>query len=634
MVTASQYYFINYICKNNLISVFMRLILTLFCLILLINIAKSDELPSSEIVSLISHRQIKDNKLTINDTIIIQINNRDGDNDAAIQIAYSKGDKLSVGDAWIEDMSGNIIRKLKSKEILDRSSISDISLYEDDFVKEFELKHNQYPYRVIYSYKLTLNKFVQIASYDYRNKRLKIKNAKITVETTEDQPIKYKQKNIDAPQKETSLKTIRYTWQFGYEPLLREMNASVNNSNAPLLEIVPLNFIYGVSGSFENWQTFGNWIYRLNANRDQLPESETKKIDGLIEGVTNDRDKATILYHYLQDYNRYINVTLNVGGLQTHPAEYVATNRYGDCKALTNYMKAILKYVGIPSYYTLINMSDEVEEIDPDFASQDFNHVILAIPFGKDTTFLECTTNNLPFGYIHSSIQNRKALLITENNSKLISVPAQKPIEVVCNRSIKTTLNNDNSANMAMLITRRGEEYESSNYLSKNINKNVVDKYMRNNILTGSFDLINFDFIKTSRDSAQIQLDVQCRMHSVSKKFGNNISITPYSLKVPFYEIPDKRKQDVQIDYPQYYEDSLVYDIPNTTISKVPSNVQIITPYGHYILQFKSKDNQLTVYKSMLIKAGNYPLAEYGKFYEFIQQLRNLEIKNYYIEVL
>lgn len=153
-------------------------------------------------------------------------------------------------------------------------------------------------------------------------------------------------------------------------------------------------------------------------------------------------------------------------------------------------------------------------------------------------------------------------------------------------------------------------------------------------MLTGSFDLINFDFIKTSRDSAKIQLDVQCRMHNVSKKFGNNISITPYSLKVPFYEIPDKRKQDVQIDYPQYYEDSLVYDIPNTTISKVPSNVQIITPYGHYILQFKAKDNQLTVYKSMLIKAGNYTLAEYDKFYEFIQQLRNMEIKNYYIEVL
>lgn len=612
----------------------MRLMLTLFCLILLIDTAKTDELPSSEIVSMVSLRQIKDGKLTINDTITIQINDRDGDSDAEIQMPYSKGDKLSIGDAWIEDMSGNIIRKLKSKEILDRSYISDISLYEDDFVKEFELKHNQYPYRIVYSYRLTLNKFIQIASYDYRNKRLKIRNAKVIVETTEDQAIKFKQRNIDTPKKETNLKTVRYVWQFSYEPLLKETNASVNNSNAPLLEIVPLNFVYGVSGSFENWQTFGNWIYRLNANKDYLPESETKKIDGLLHGITEDKEKARILYHYLQDYNRYINVTLNVGGLQTHSAEYVTTNRYGDCKALTNYMKAILKYAGIPSYYTLITMSDQVKDINPDFACQAFNHAILTIPFGSDTTFLECTSNNLPFGYIHSSIQNRKALLISENSSKLISVPAQILQDVLCNRSIKTILNADNSANTTMLITRRGEEYEESNYLSKNINKNVVDKYMRNNILVGSFDLVNFNFIKTPRDSAQIQLDVQCRMHSIYKKFGNNISITPYSLKVPFYETPDKRKQDVQIDYPLYYEDNLVYEIPNTAISKIPSNIQVITPFGHYFLQFAAKDNQLTVYKSMLIKAGNYPLTEYGKFYEFIQQLRNLEIKNYYIEVL
>lgn len=612
----------------------MRLILTSFFLILLLDSLTADEIPPSEIINSVSYRQIKDGKLTINDTIVILINNRDGDGNAEIQIPYSKGDKLSIGDAWIEDMGGNIIRKLKGKEILDRSSISEISLYEDDFVKEFELKHNQYPYKIVYSYKLTLNKFIYVASYDYRGKRQKIRNEKVIVETTEDQPIKFRQKNIDQPTKEIIPKGIRYIWQFGYEPQEREVNPSVNNSKAPLLEIVPINFVYGVSGNSENWQTFGNWIYRLNIHKDNLPESETKKIDELLKDVKNDKEKARILYHYLQDYNRYINVKLNVGGLQTQSAEYVATNRYGDCKALTNYMQAILKYAGIKSYYTLINLEDRVEDIDPDFASQVFNHAILTIPFGNDTTFLECTSNNLPFGYIHSSIQNRKALCINENNSRLIFVPASTPKDALCNRSIKTVLNNDNSGMTKILITRRGEEYEEANYLSTNINKNTIDKYMRNSILTGSFDLINFNFVKAPRDSAYIQLEAECRMHSIYKKFGNNISVTPYSYKVPFYENPDKRTQDVQIDYPQYYTDSLVYEIPDATINKIPSNTQIITPYGHYFLQFESKDNQLTVYRSMLIKAGNYPLADYAKFHEFIQTLRNLENKNYYIEVL
>lgn len=611
----------------------MRFILALFLLLPFININADDDVFSSEIISYISHRQVKDGKLIISDTTTIQINNRDGDSDAEIRIPYSKGDKLSIGDAWIEDMSGNIIRKLKSKEILDRSSISHISLYEDDFVKEFELKHNQYPYKIVYSYKITLNKFFQIASYDYRNRSRKTNNSIVIVETPENQPIQYRQRNIDEPKIETAAKTTRYIWQFSYEPLTREVNASINNSKAPLLEIVPLNFIYGVSGNFENWQTFGNWIYRLNAGKDILPESETKKIDELLKDVKDDKEKAKILYRYLQDYNRYINVKLNVGGLQTHSAEYVATNRYGDCKALTNYMQAILKYAGIKSYYTLINSDDRVEDIDPDFASQTFNHAILTIPFSNDTTFLECTTNNLPFGYVHTSIQNRKALYVSENNSQLITIPAHSPQDVLCSRNIISRLNNDNSAKTEILITLQGEEYEAANYISTNINKNTVDKYIRNNILQGSFDLINFNFIKAPRDSAKIQLQIESKMHNIYKKFGNNISITPYSLKIPYYENVDKRTQDLQIDLPEYYEDSLIYEIPNTTINKIPSNIQIITPYGHYCLQFEAKDNQLLVQKSILIKAGNYALSEYGKFQEFIQQLRNIEIKNYYIEV-
>lgn len=612
----------------------MRFFLILLFLIQFSSLVTAEEKPSSEILNRVSHRQVKDEKLTICDTTTLLINNRDGDEDANIVINYSKGDKLSVGDAWIEDMSGNIIRKLKNKEILERSAISEMSLYEDDLVKEFELKHNQYPYKVIYSYKVTFNKFAHIASFDYRNSSLKIKNLTVTVETTENQPIKYFQKNIDNPIIETLGDIKRYVWQFSYDPPKREINASLNNSKAPLLDIVPLNFTYGVSGSNENWQTFGNWIYRLNAGRDILPDSETTKIDELLNGVKDDKEKAKILYRYLQDYHRYINVRLNVGGLQTYPVEYVVKNRYGDCKALSNYMQAILKYAGIKSYYTLVYSDDRVIDVDPAFASQAFNHVILTIPFGSDTTFLECTSNHLPFGYVHSSIQNRKALCISENNSRLITIPAQSPNDVRCNRIITSWLNADNSANSEMLITRRGEAYEIANYLSTNINKNTVDKYIRNNILDGSFDLTNFNFIKAPQDSAGIQLSVECKMHNIYKRFGNNISITPFSVKIPYYENPDKRTQDVQIDLPLYYEDSLVYEIPNANIRKIPTDINIVTPYGHYLSEFKSKDNQLIVYRSILIKAGNYTIAEYDKFHKFVQQLRNLEIKNYYIEVL
>jgi hypothetical protein len=104
----------------------------------------------------------------------------------------------------------------------------------------------------------------------------------------------------------------------------------------PLVLIAPTNFHYGVDGCTKDWVSFGNWQYQLNEGLDVLPQNEKNTISTLIKGITNKKEIVKVLYHYLQDNTRYINVLLGVGGYKPHPATYVSENKYGDCKALTN----------------------------------------------------------------------------------------------------------------------------------------------------------------------------------------------------------------------------------------------------------------------------------------------------------
>ena len=133
----------------------------------------------------------------------------------------------------------------------------------------------------------------------------------------------------------------------------------------------------------------------------------------------------------MQDNTRYVNVTLGIGGMKPYPAEYVSNNKYGDCKALTNYMKALLQCAGIESYYSTIYAGGTAPGSDPlKCPGQQFNHVILAVPLENDTLWLENTSNTNPFAYPGTFTQNRQALLVDGSKSRLVRTPSLNETDV------------------------------------------------------------------------------------------------------------------------------------------------------------------------------------------------------------
>lgn len=588
----------------------------------------------SEVIRYSSYREVRGNKLTVTDTLVVQINNRDGDSAAEVDIVYSKGEKPSIDFAWIEDMQGNVIRKLKNSEIKDRNYISDATLYQDEFIRSFQLKHNQYPYRLVFSYKTVMSKFFQIAAIDYSHRGKPIHEGTLVVEIPSSRDIKFQQRNIERPKIQQSGDNTVYRWNFAYSPRPYQVDAPYTDEKAPFLQVLPIDFQYGVPGSTRNWQTFGSWIFRLNAGKDKLPLSETEKIDKLTAGLNDKRGICRELFHYLQDYNRYINVSINVGGLQTYPAEYVCTNRYGDCKALTNYMKAILKHAGIESFYTLINMNEEVKDIDPAFASQAFNHVILTVPLDNDTLYLECTSKSLPFGYVHTSIQNRKALLIDERGSRLIEIPALSYIETACSRRDEIQLGQGGVDHVNTSMTQRGDKFESALYLLLSDKKDDLEKYIIRNT---SSDILGFEECvpgKFERGNKHFSISAAYRIPASSKTYGSNLVITPFSRKITSYQTPENREQEVRLDYPEYYADTAVYIIKGKEIAKIPADIERTTPFGTYSQKYEKSGDKFYIYKTIHIFAGRYDLSQYEEFYKFIQSIRNNENKKIYLELL
>lgn len=401
----------------------------IFVLVLFLTIKNSafSQTYSAEVVNYSTTLEADFHRISQVDSVTIQINNRAGDQYAAIEIPYSKTEKISSLSAWIENMDGSKIKSLKKSDVVDKSAISDISLYEDHFVKEFELKHNSNPYRVVYTFKTSMEDYMTIASWSpVIDHTIPTNNAKLTVILPKELHYTKLAENIAESKIDTSKSSVILEWRTSYKKPVKNEIFSQPQKEIPTVLISPEIFKYGVQGSMKTWESFSNWEYRLIKGLDILPDNEKFTISTLINGLTDKREIVKTLYHYLQDHTRYINVSIGIGGYKPYPASYVAEKKYGDCKALSNYMKALLNIAGIESYYCNVYASDQPLPLNRNFPSPQFNHAILAIPLERDTIWLDNTSGTCPFGYLGTFTQNREALLIKENGGLIVKTPLMK----------------------------------------------------------------------------------------------------------------------------------------------------------------------------------------------------------------
>ncbi len=562
----------------------------------------------------------------------VLITNKFATNYEDISIGYSKNMKIRSFSGEIYDASGQRIKKLKNSDIRDASAVSGGTLYADSRQKILHFNCNNYPYTIVFEYERSLDGLLNYPSWSFQSGfKTSVLSSKIDFIIPKSMEFNYKEYNLDKEAEITDIdngENVLYSWEETMLPAQKWQELlPPSYSYKPTILMAPKDFeMEDYPGSLNSWEEFGMWSYTLNKNRDVLPEELKNRVEELTKDAGNNREKAKILYEYMQNRTRYVSVQLGIGGWQTFPAEYVDKNGYGDCKALSNYMYSMLKQVGIKSNYVLVKAGSSSSDIITDFPSNQFNHAILCIPQPNDTIWLECTSQKQPFGFLGTFTDNRHVLLVDEEGGKLIKTP-EYPKEVNSRiRKMNVDVDINGNATITMKTVFKGLSFEDRFGIEEHSLKDQKD------ILHDIYDISGMDFtsIKYKVDKDEIPTITEniemrvIKMASISSK-RMFVKVNLFSgLNVP--EKNSERKLPFKIKRGYTRIDSIHINIPaGYEVEALPSEKNYDTKFGSYNIKVEASNKTILYVRTLIIEKGTFPASDYQEYYNTRKKIKKAD---------
>lgn len=534
----------------------------------------------------------------------------------------SKHDKLNNFKGVATDATGRILRKFKEGELKQTEYSQYLAI--DDYKMFLEYTPPVYPITITYEWTMESHdnliefpRFCPQSDYD-----VSVKKATYRLTAPKEMTIRHALLNIDkTPTMSADGRTLTLELEnlpaLKYEPYSRPLRERI-----PMAYFAPEDFTYyGKKGCFKSWQDYGKWEYSLINGRETLPEDIKQEIHQMTDHLTTDREKVEALYKHLEKTTRYVAVLLGIGGQQPVPAASVCKSGFGDCKGLSNYMRAMLKEVGIASNYTTISTTNR--RLLKDFASVgQMNHVILQVPLKGDTLWLECTNPQLPLGFVHEDIAGHDAIEVSEAGGRLVTLPVYPDTTNLMRSTIHIEVEDKGAANVTLQQETRNGQYENRIALL-HMDEKERQKVLQRIVRVPQAEIGKIDI---REEGAAITLDAEVK----SQKYA---SVTGQRLFVPVcpihrgYSAPNAiadRKENVWVEEGYVDEDDITIAIPEGyEVEAMPKGFEIDKPFGTFSFMVVPGENSIMVTNRLVMKSGQYDKSQYPDLIDFIKTISN-----------
>jgi hypothetical protein len=395
----------------------------------------------------------------------------------------------------------------------------------------------------------------------------------------------------------------------------------------------------GKDAGFRNWREFGAWYQNLvQGRRDASPQIK-QKVAELTASLPSVTAKIQALANFVQNDIRYVAVELGIGGYQPHPAAEVFSHAYGDCKDKVTLLSAMLKEIGVDSYYVIINTQrgSVTASTPPNF---EFNHAILAIalPAGADSQLLARLTHptlgNIlffdptdfltPFGRLSGPLQANYGVLITPGGGELVELPQLPTAANSLDRTAKMTLDDKGTLRGEVHEVWVGDPAAAQRYALRSVKLDTDQIKPVESVVAAS--LTNFQVLKASVRNLHdvdrpFEWNYSIEAGEYAKASGDLLLLRPRLLGVkaiPLLEMAEPRHNAIEFEAPERDTDVFEFVLPEGyVVDELPAPVHVDTSFGSYESRTEMVGQVMRYTRTFEIRSLSLPAAEAEELKQF-----------------
>ncbi|NEV93236.1 DUF3857 and transglutaminase domain-containing protein [Psychroflexus sp. YR1-1] len=570
------------------------------------------------------------NSMTYTESRTVTILNKKGLSAINAYAYYDESTKIKNLTLTVYNTFGAELQKFKERDFEDVSVVGSVSLYSDNRVKYLSYTPSSYPITLLFEKEVKtsntafIRSFQPIITYDQSIKRSTYKIQNHSGETLRTYFNKYSE---NVSQKELDENTVMYSFE-NLEAVPREVYSPSLETYTPQVMFALNTFeLEGEKGQGNNWDMFGKWQYEnLLKGLDELPQSTVTEIQSLTAGLQTDVEKAKVVYDYVQKNTRYISVQVGIGGWKPISAAEVDAKKYGDCKGLTNYTKALLTAVGVQSNYCVVQAGSEIQDLEEEFTSLQGNHVILTIPQeNQENIWLECTSQDIPFNFLGTFTDNRKVLAVKSTGGEIIKTPSFSEEHNYQFTSAEIILKGS-SIEAEVKISSKGSQYYRKYGLKKENPKTIKSHFKSYWDNLKELKIENYKFVN-HKDKIIFEEFVSIKNDNYLKLYGEDIimDVNPFNKfenNIPNYA---ERKTPFLVERGFVDEDEFIFNIEGLSVETVMDDINFESEFGTYSLHFEVVNEKLIVKRFFKLNKNNYEKSTYQDFVDFFSTIKKFD---------